>query len=191
MIDQGLLYCQIGWVFQQYEDYGAAIQAYNQAITLRPDDPIAIYRRAVCLDRFGKPDESSQDFEALKAQFPHSGLADLGAAIFGSDTKADLLTAFTVAIYKHPSYPDLWFSRAKIFASADGLDEALSDLGEAEKLAGDWPAIHLLKCQIFEKQQEYLSAARSLGAYQEKSGDNAPWIERKMVELLTLANRCG
>lgn len=118
-------------------------------------------------------------------------MANLGTAIFELDMAEDLLTAFTVAILKHPSCSDLWYSRAEIYARLGSLNEALMDLSEAEKLSGNWPAIYLLKGQILEKQKEYFLAARALGAYREKSGNDAPWIERKMVELLTLANRFG
>lgn len=187
MLDEAVMYCRVGWTCQQFQHFGDAIWAYNQAIRLRPDYLLAIYRRATCYDRIGKPYECTEDFAAIARQFPDSQLADLSSAIFSAATDEDLLTAYTLAILKNPCFPELWYSRAEILVRTEALDEALADLKEAENIAGDWPAIFLLKSRILEQQGKYLLAVRAIAAYQERSQDCNPWVEDKIANLLSLA----
>ena len=60
----------IGTVFSQANDHRQALAAYNQAISLSPDNPLFLFNRAAVCRYLGKLDDAEQDYDRVIALRP-------------------------------------------------------------------------------------------------------------------------
>ena len=66
---------EVGDFYFKRENYVAASSRYQEALVYKPDDAVAHYRLAKCLEKMDRPEEARSHFEAYLQILPHGPFA--------------------------------------------------------------------------------------------------------------------
>lgn len=125
-------YLLLGELYVNKKLYNEALQAFEKAQELRPEDPQGYILRAGLLKMMGKTDETIAQYNELLASHPNSIAALMGlATTFESVNRlADAKAKYLRVLELQPNLPAAANNLAWIIASEDN-----GDLGEALRLA--------------------------------------------------------
>ena len=120
-----ILFCTLGWDCQQFRQYELAINAYNQAISLQPENPWPILRRGICHKKVGDLAAAAIDFNTVMSDHPDSAEAIYLSAIQMTSSNEERINQLTEALRRNKDFPEAWFSRAEILYSIGNSEDAL------------------------------------------------------------------
>ncbi len=160
----------------RFED---AVRAVAPIIAARPDDPDALYIRAVCLRYLKRFEEAHETLDALLQHAPEFGRAfqEKGHLLVAKGRPGEALRAYELACAANPALPAARPAPGELLVEAAGTDAARAARAEAERLAAmpkelfaAWNFIHegkLLKaenlCRAFlRKTPHHVEAMRLL-----------------------------
>jgi len=125
-------YLLLGDLLARNKQYDDALQAYNKAQELSPDNPQGYIKSARLLTQMGKTEETIQQFQTLLAKSPDSipGLMGLAAAQEGSGNSEEAMKIYRRVLELVPDQPLASNNLAWLLASQKD-----ADLGEALRLA--------------------------------------------------------
>src|SRR5437762_3518922 len=67
---------EIGDFYFKRKNYRAAEDRYREALLYKPNDAVATYRLALCLEKLDLPDDARQEYESYLKILPHGPQAD-------------------------------------------------------------------------------------------------------------------
>ena len=132
----------LGFALQEQGDFAAADAAYDAALTLEPDNPNALLRRAQVRAELGRDAAATADFRRLLALDPTSaaafaGLGRIALRARRYDEAVDLLAR---ALALDPGADRLHYSLAIAYRGAGDVEQARSHMarrGETDVLVRD------------------------------------------------------
>jgi tetratricopeptide (TPR) repeat protein len=125
-------YLLLGDLYTNKRRYDDALQAYEKAQELRPEDPQGYILKANLLNMLGKSEETIAQFNELLAAQPDSipGLMGLATAFEGAGRYGEAKTKYQRVLELQPNLPAAANNLAWLIASEEN-----GDLGEALRLA--------------------------------------------------------
>jgi len=154
-------------VREAQEDYHAALALYEEILTLSPDDPEFLHRRAYVLSELKDYARAAANYQhALELKpddaWAHNGLGSL------REKEGDLegaVEAYSRAIAARPDEAAFVRNRASTLIALNRLDEARADCEAASRLAPDdaytrgrWGDLHLALGEWAEAEARYRAA---------------------------------
>jgi tetratricopeptide (TPR) repeat protein len=132
-----------GNAFYAAERYEEALNEYNAALALRPDDPDTLNNRGNVLDDLERYEEALADYNrSLKQRPDHPNtLNNRGAALGDLGRYEDALADFNRSLELHPDDPDTLYNRGTALGRLKRYEEALRDLNRSLKLRPDHPRV--------------------------------------------------
>lgn len=160
-----------GLIAYEQGDYETALNDFQRAGELAPDDPIPLFNQALTLARMGDHGQALVVLDALIELQPDNPVFQLylGDAyrLVGESEEAE--RAYSQAIELDPAYVEAYLQRGWLRASGGDLEGALADANQALALDPQSGRAYwimgdvLLAQEDFGAAQDALSAALSLG----------------------------
>ena len=136
-----LAWLSVGYLIQKHRDgaFDAAIDAYNEAIRLKPDLAAAYNNRGTAKSDLGRHEEAIADYgEAIRLK------RDFAEAYSSRGNAKDALRHHQEAIKDHdealrlkPDYAEAYYNRGNAKSTLGRHEEAIADYGEAIRLKSD------------------------------------------------------
>jgi tetratricopeptide (TPR) repeat protein len=124
-----------GTAYRATGDFTRAIQDYDQAIKLNPNDATAFYYRGIANGKRGDPDRAIQDFgQAIKLNPNHVGAWYSRGLTYSNKGLWDrAIQDFDLAITLNPNYSDALNNRGLAYISKGQYDRAIEDFDQVLK----------------------------------------------------------
>lgn len=115
------------------ERLAEALQEFDEALLLLPDDPIFLNNRGAVLDHMGNHKKALADFDEVLAKQPNDAVAlhNRGVALAQLGRYEDAIVAYEQALAVQPNDPGTLANRGLALAHLGRLDEALETLDMA------------------------------------------------------------
>jgi tetratricopeptide (TPR) repeat protein len=126
-----------GNAYYEASEYQQALEAYNRALDIRPDDPDTLYNHGNALQKLERHEEALKDYNRaleLRPDFAKA-LNNRAAALMLTGEYVDALKDCDHALQLEPGHPTALYNRACTYSRMGQLEEALRDLEAA--IAGD------------------------------------------------------
>ncbi|CAG9317205.1 unnamed protein product [Blepharisma stoltei] len=134
-----------GWLakgsnYHQKNELLKAIECYDSAIRLKPDNALSHYNKGVALRGLGRNLESIECYDAairLKPDYA-SAYLNKGVALKGLERKQEATECYEAAIRLKPDYAKAYFNKGNSFTESGKKLEAIELYNEAIKLKPDY-----------------------------------------------------
>ena len=165
-------------------DLVAAVEDFNEAITLRPDYTEALINRGLALYDAGQVAEAIEDYSlGIRIGPPRADYHNLrGAAFYAINNIPAALADYNAGLVLDPSITALYVNRAAALATAGRYPEALADLDVVLDRVPDDAAAWYNRGVIFFQLKDYRQALENMERAYVLQPDNAEY--RRMVEGL-------
>ena len=122
-----------GRAFYRADRFDSALEHYNAALALRPDDPAILERRGATLGKLKRYKEALADYNrSLELRPDHASTIDnRGVTLRYLNRYKEALADFNRALQLQPGHPNAVYNRACLLALTSHYEEALTDLREA------------------------------------------------------------
>jgi tetratricopeptide (TPR) repeat protein len=177
------IYNNRGTAFSSKGDHDSAIQDYNEAIRLSPNDAYTYRNRGIDYHEKGDYDHAIQDFNEANRLNPNDASVYLARGNT-YDRKRDYdhaIQDFNEAIHLNPNYVRAYYDRGKAYNSQGDYDRAIQDLSEAIRLKPNDPSYYYSRGSAYYNQgdsdraiQDYNEAIRlhpNFALFYERLGD--------------------
>jgi len=163
-------YLLLGMIASKQEKYPEAIRAFQQTLSLRPDNIIAIYNLAQVYRKSGETEKAIEGFKEVLRRDPHyvNAMVNLGQIYTESNQPEVAAPYYAKAMERyrqmlnssstveaivsiHDSLSGLYFGQGKI-------DEAEKEIREILRLSPKHPEAHYNMAQVHEKKAELRKA---------------------------------
>jgi len=123
-------------LYQQQQQYAAAIADYTEYIARVPDAPAVYIQRGFCHHASGSRELALADYNEAVRRNPRDANALMHRAMLFADLEgfARAIEDAAAAIQFQPEEPEGYLLRGKMYASLGKLDEGLADLDRALRL---------------------------------------------------------
>jgi tetratricopeptide (TPR) repeat protein len=130
-----------GNAFYTTERFHDALEAYNAALALQPDDPTILNNRGVTLDELKRYEEALADYNrALELRPDHPDvLNNRGIALLRLNRHDEALADYNRSLQLRPDHPDTLNNRGVTLEHLGRYEEALADYNRALELRPDDP----------------------------------------------------
>jgi tetratricopeptide (TPR) repeat protein len=166
--------------------FTAAIDAFEHALTLRPDHVEAENNIGLAWKELNQGEKARAAFQSAidwQGDSPHDPqpFLNLGVLLSNSNQNEQAIPVLKKAISIDPKNPAVHEQLGKIYMAIERLPEAQSELEQAVALAPDTSALHYKLGQILRKQglgdraqQEFAICERLNGAHSSSKTPNPP-----------------
>jgi tetratricopeptide (TPR) repeat protein len=170
------------------ENYPSALEVYEQALQLRPDDPDSWHNKGVALGELGQYQEALAAFEQASQLRPDDPATwyNKGVALVKLGQNQKALAAFEQASRLRPNHPDSWHNKGVALVKLGQNQKALAAFEQASRLRPNHPATWYNKGLVLVtlgQNQKALAAFEQ--ASQLRPDDPATWYNKGLV-LVTL-----
>ena len=137
-----------------------AVQEFQSALTLDPDNVNVHNSLGVCYANMGKLEEAVAEFSRVTELEPNDFMAhyNLGCALLSLARKGEAEHAFSLAAELEPDNAAVHFQLAKLCRKQDRLEEALTHLGRTVDLNPNWAKAWRLFGECFLEQGNHEEA---------------------------------
>jgi len=137
-----------------------AVQEFQRALTLDPDNVNVHNSLGVCYANMGKFEEAVAEFSRVTELEPSDFMAhyNLGCALLSLARKGEAQHAFSRAAELEPDNAAAHFQLAKLYRKQDRLEEALTHLGRTVDLNSNWAKAWRLFGECFLAQGNHEEA---------------------------------
>ncbi len=137
-----------------------AVQEFQSALTLDPDNVNVHNSLGVCYANMGKFEEAVAEFSRVTELEPNDFMAhyNLGCALLSLARKGEAENAFSRAAELEPDNAAAHFQLAKLCRKQDRLEEALTHLGRTVELNPNWAKAWRLFGECFLEQGNHEEA---------------------------------
>jgi tetratricopeptide (TPR) repeat protein len=141
--------------------YADAVLAYNQAISLNPNQAEAWYNRGNALGCLQKYSEALAAYERAIALQPERAdfWANRGHILVRLQQHSEAIASYDKAIALQPGNPEYWQHKGSLFARLQKYSEALTAYDQASLLAPEKYEVWHLKGNLLAKLQQTEQAA--------------------------------
>jgi tetratricopeptide (TPR) repeat protein len=121
--------------------YEEALDEYNAALALRPDDPVTLYSRGTTLSGLGWHQEALADYNRALELRPDDpdALNNRGNALGELERHEEALADYNRSLELRPDHPATLHNRGNTLRHLNRYDEALADYNRSLKLRPDHP----------------------------------------------------
>ena len=136
-----IAHCNLGIALAGQGQVSDAVQHFNQALAINPDDAKSINNLGKVLTTEGKLDEAFQDFHHALQLEPDDArtLNNLGAALAARGKPDEAIADVKRALQLKPDYADAYYNLGNILASRKDFDGAVEDYKQALQINPDFP----------------------------------------------------
>jgi len=138
--DEADAYFGLGLAQRQMGGMGRAIESFNQALALSPQD--GEFPRELGLTHFlqGNFSESQKYLEEASRAFPNDGMIYLylGRVYFEQKSYQPSIFSFLRAKELLPNLPEIYYHLGRAYGAIDELGPAYQNFGQYYKFQGDW-----------------------------------------------------
>jgi tetratricopeptide (TPR) repeat protein len=174
--DLALLLPHVGFAWQQLGDTPKALDAFQQAHQLAPDD-LAVTGYLLQAQIAAKKYDAAITL-ARQARADHPGnlrLATLEAQALRQSGKADEgIQVLEQSVHAHDDDPRAWIALAQLYSDADRGAKAVEVLRQAEAKFPSNPTIAFQLGAVYDKQKRFADAEAAFKQLLAKDPDNAP-----------------
>jgi tetratricopeptide (TPR) repeat protein len=135
-----VVYLYLGSVYDKTRQFDAAVQAFNQAATTAPDQPLAVFNRGIARYHRGEFDAAVQDLAAalsLRYEEP-SVYYNRGNAYYNLGDFTRAIADYNTAVTLNPSFSAAYNSRGTAYARQGQYEQALADFNRAIEINRDF-----------------------------------------------------
>ena len=152
------VYINRGILRKNMKDEEGALQDYNKAIELNPNDA-AYYNRGILKKDMNDKDGALQDYNKAIELNPNDAMAYNNRGSLRSDMndKDGALQDYNKAIELNPNYAVAFNNRADLYLERDNLDKALADVNHSIDLGGGYVSF-ITKGEIYKAMEKYSDA---------------------------------
>jgi len=132
LFERGLLHSTVG-------EYVEAIDSYDRAVTIKPDDDAAWYNRGIALFNLGRYEEAIKSYDrALKIK-PDKDAAwyNRGIALFNLGRYEEAIKSYDRALTIKPDKDEAWYNRGIALFNLGRYEEALESYDRALTIKPD------------------------------------------------------
>lgn len=149
--DLAVAYAVRGNTFKSKRVHDKAIEAYNKAIELDPDNPGFINERGWIYEITGKDDLALADFNLALRKRPNAPVLynNRGLIYLRKGALQSALDDFNTAIRLKPDMYYARVNRGRVLAMNRDFDGALADFAEAEKVDPNRPQAAVYRCVAY------------------------------------------
>jgi tetratricopeptide (TPR) repeat protein len=171
-----------------------AIESYNQALRLHPDEHLLPYvwnNKGISLFQLERYEEARDAFsQASKKSWPFEAEAhnNLGLALLNLNLPCDAVEEFKKATQRKSGFPEAFNNLGQAFAKLGEEPETLASYNQALKLRDCFPEAHANRGRIFEKRKKLEKALSDYEAAAAQS-PNCPRYELDCVRMLHALGR--
>jgi len=177
----------LGALLDRLEHYEEAIRAFDKAIELNPDVPVAWYNKGVALANLEKHDEALRAFDKAIELKPDYATAwdNKGVALGNVGRYKESLAAHNKAIELKPDYANAWNNKG-VALENDGRDEeSLAAHNKAIELKPDYANAWNNKGVALQKLGRYEEALTAYNKAIELKPDNKnAWFNKACIYSL-------
>jgi len=162
---------RVGYIYccTDVRDFEAAIEAYDKAIGLNPDEKTSYNNRAKAKTELGRHKEALIDADKAVRLDPNSTTYNTrGAILFKLGLVKEAIDDYNRAILIGPDFAETYSNRANASASLGRFKEAIDDYNEAIRLRPNYSEAYYNRALCWldlgerKKAQDDLEAAHSL-----------------------------
>jgi tetratricopeptide (TPR) repeat protein len=159
-------YLTRGDAYYEAGDYQQALDAYNRALELRPDDPDTLNNRGNALGKLERHEQALKDYNRALELEPHDPdtLSNHGAALANVGRHEDALKDFNRALELRPDHPDALYNRGLALHRAGHYENAIKDYNRALELTPNHPATLYNRACTYSMWGNFEEALRGLEA---------------------------
>ncbi|HTV41206.1 MAG TPA: tetratricopeptide repeat protein [Candidatus Sulfotelmatobacter sp.] len=191
-----IAHCNLGIALADQGDVTGAVQHFNQALQINPDDAKSINNLGKVLTSQGKLDAAIQDFHQALQLEPDDVkiLNNLSVALADEGKVNDAVQDLEHALQLKPEYAEAYYNLGNIYASRANYDDAALNYGQALDIDPDFAearcnlGLTLAKQgklddaieeyqQAIELKPHYLDALNDLGGAYAARGDTNEAVE--------------
>jgi tetratricopeptide (TPR) repeat protein len=177
--DEGSLivaYVNMGACLENLNRFGEAKQAFEQVLTIRPDEPLARTNVAIQISHLGDRDTAIAELREIVAENPHFAFAidRLGSLLQEKGDLDGATSEYKTALHEEPDFPKAHKDLASVLVKGKHLDEALAEYDMANLLD---PSLAISR---YLKSADYIDLGSAL---LRSDADAAVEEERKAVAL--------
>jgi tetratricopeptide (TPR) repeat protein len=112
-----------------------ALEAFDEALKLKPDDSAIWYTKGIILDELGHHDEAIKAFDKALQYKPNfaSACNAKGIALGDLGRYKEALQSFEEALQHAPNYASAWYNKGNVLGDLGRSEEAVSAFDEALK----------------------------------------------------------
>ncbi|MGK7893742.1 MAG: tetratricopeptide repeat protein, partial [Xenococcus sp. (in: cyanobacteria)] len=127
------LWFEQGNILEVNEEYEKALYAHDQAISIKPDDPIFWYNRGVQLSNLGRSEEAIASYDKALAIKPDNDSAwyNRGIALGNLGRYEEAIASYERVVEIQPNDHEAWYQKADIYAIQNQVDLAIENLEKA------------------------------------------------------------
>ncbi len=164
-------YMDLGVEAQYRKDFAAALQAYQQAIAMEPNDAYCAYQLGFCLYKLGRSQEALEEFNrTLQMGFEYFlAYVDRGRVYWKLNRLGDAMADFNKAVELGPQEEDGYFNRGCLYRDLEENEKALADFNKAIQAKPTDPDAVFQRGYIYERMGKY---AQAVADYQKVLGMN-------------------
>lgn len=135
-----IAHCNLGIAFADRGDVPEAVQHFNQALQINPDDAKSINNLGKVLTSQGKVDAAIQDFHHALQLEPDDAkiLNNLSVALADEGKVNDAIQELEHALQLKPEYAEAYYNLGNIYASRADYDDAAQNYEEALEINPDF-----------------------------------------------------
>ena len=129
-------YLKLGNAEYDERNYQRAIEHYDKAIEIKPDDAMAWHNKGVALGELGRYEDALKAYDKAIEIEPDYATAwhNKGIALGKLGRYDDALKAYNKAIEIKPDYTKAWYNKACVYSLNDNKENALKNLSKAIEL---------------------------------------------------------
>ena len=149
-----------GNFYYEKQEYEAALEQYDWALTLKPDRSETLNNRALTYDHLERYDEALADYNRaldLKPDDPKI-LNNRGGLYYHLKHYEEALADVNHALQLKPDYPEALTNRGNIYDDLKCYDKALADCDRALQLRSDFPEALTNRGATYSQLRQYKEA---------------------------------
>ena len=185
-----LLYTSRAFVYNELKKYDEAIEDYNKAIELAPDNAKIYDERGLIYDKLEKYDEAINDFtKAIQIAPNSSKFYRSRGSSYGALGKYDeAIGDFTKAIQLDPNDKESYKRRASVYALLEKYDEALKDYNKAIKIDPNFADAYYYRGLVYDELKKYNKAIKDYNKSIQHNAYEAKYYYRRGMAYKALGD---
>lgn len=173
-ISQAAAFVETGDAFYQFRNYNRAIEEYNKALEINPDDTLAILGRGLSYYASEQYSPALEDFNRLLELDPDFAIGYYNRGLTYSNlgqTEA-AIADFDLAIALDPSDYEAYYQRGVNYADLENYQQAIADFDEAIRLNAEYPFAYVARGYVYYTLGQYAQAVPDIERFIELQGED-------------------
>ena len=166
---------EAAWELEAVEDFDGAIELFDEAIELNPNNALAYFGRGTVYVGQKNFDAALKDFDAAIKLNPNDAdtYNNRGNVYFALENFDTALKDFDAAVRLNPNDAGILYNRGNVYMDKDDFNAAIRDFTKAIELNSDYAAAYFNRGLSYKILENYESAIDDFTTYIELKPDDA------------------